>query len=405
MMVGLENKNNKILYNIVGIYVSHKEVGVEKLGGLFSTVRKGLDRCLSDSRGYVVLSTCNRIEIYVDTNMFDKIECLERVFRNAGVDARVVRGIDTVRRIMRIASGLESKILGESEILGQVKRAWLSHRERGVTSKWLDMVFHAAILAGKRVRSETCIGSGSVGYPSIAVSVAAERLNGLVGKKILVIGTGDAATRIVSILCSSHNPLEIHIFSRSLDRARLLVGRCSCCRVFSPESSDYSSIFDVVFVAADYAKDYISNIIDSVKSRLIVDITIPSLFDEKNNIINYKTIEMIAMKSIEMRKSCLEVAESIIDEEVDKLIRRIAERDVSYLLHSLNKYIYKIIDEQSGIASRKLGIDESIIEYFIEKSVKKAIHPIMIAIREASRRGDPSAIIGVLEEVLADAGR
>ena len=188
--------------SLVAVYTTFRDVGEDVLGRLGGLVEEAYRAALG-ARGAVVLSTCNRFEVYLDDP--DGVawrRVAEFIESNGGV-VRVARGAEAARRVLRIAAGLESAILGEPEILGQVRDAWRAAREAGRTTPLLDSVFHAALVAGKRVREETGISRGNASYPSAAVSLAARSLGGLDGLRVLVAGGGEAGLGMLRVLCAS----------------------------------------------------------------------------------------------------------------------------------------------------------------------------------------------------------
>lgn len=180
-------------------------------------------------RGVVILQTCNRFEVYVTTtNKGATIESIKSI-----IEARVGRpipeekfdvkiGIDVARHLFRVASGLESLVLGEGDILRQVREAMEYSAKKGYIDKGLRQLFEEAVKVGKRVRRETDLGKGNIGIPSASVALLKELMGDLSGKKVLVIGAGMAGEIIAKNLHKKEKGVEIWIANRTLEKAELL---------------------------------------------------------------------------------------------------------------------------------------------------------------------------------------
>ena len=172
----------------------------------------------------VVLSTCNRFEVYW-WGEADWAEWFLTLADRSGPPiprAAVVRqrALPAVRHLFGVAAGLDSQVLGETEILGQVRRAWGLSRDLGATSRELDLIFAAAIAAGRRVRRETALGRHPASVGSVAVQEASAECKGLAGRMVVVVGAGEAARAVAAALLAAG--ARTHAVSRHVDRALAL---------------------------------------------------------------------------------------------------------------------------------------------------------------------------------------
>lgn len=182
----------------------------------------------------VLLCTCNRTELYFrpsdppDTELPRRV--LDGLVRLTGAPAPppecalTLQGEAAVRHLFRVAAGLESRVLGENEILGQVKTAYRLACEAGTNGFYTNALFHRAFRAGKRVRARTESGAGSSSAGNLAVEDAARRMGGLTGRRALVIGSGEMADRVLQTL-EEHALAELAVLSRNRARACALAGR------------------------------------------------------------------------------------------------------------------------------------------------------------------------------------
>src|SRR3954466_3841708 len=192
---------------LIALGASHKTAGVavrEKIALTEAASERFMRELVGEETisEAVVLSTCNRTELYLVTG--DPVEAesvvLGALARRAGVrPTELVGGIyslrncDAARHLFRVASGLDSMVLGEAEVQGQVRRAYESALEAGATGPLTNRVFRAALATGKRVRSETGLGEGRTSIPSVAVDLAREVIGELADRHVLVLGAGDMA--------------------------------------------------------------------------------------------------------------------------------------------------------------------------------------------------------------------
>jgi glutamyl-tRNA reductase len=187
-------------------------------------------RAAAAVREAVVLSTCNRTEFYAAT---DDVTAARRELR-AVVDAikggdllapaaslYEQTGAEVVGHLFRVASGLESMVVGETQILSQVKDAYGRARRAGATGPWLDRLFESALRTGKRARAETAIGTGVVSVASAACELARRQIDRLEGRSVLVIGVGETG-RIAATHLTHHSPSGVTVANRTYDHARAL---------------------------------------------------------------------------------------------------------------------------------------------------------------------------------------
>ncbi len=186
-------------------------------------------------REAVVLATCNRTEVYAVAEKFHGAYADIRDFfaELSGLPADQLHAHlysqhdeGAIRHLFEVAAGLDSAVLGESEILGQVRNAWELARHEGGAKATLNLLFRHAIEVGKRVRTETAIGRGTASVSHAAVEMATDRLGTLAGKRVLVVGAGDMGEGIAAALVQA-GATDISVTNRTLERAAQLAKRVS----------------------------------------------------------------------------------------------------------------------------------------------------------------------------------
>ena len=211
-------------FNLIGI--THRKADLA-LRERFARSPEAAAKLLGDTgRSGVVLSTCNRFEIYWWGSDGWSDWFLQAAGESGPVPRTALvrhRSLAAVRHLFGVAAGLDSQVLGEHEILGQVRRAWGLAREQSATTRELDLVFASAIAAGRRVRRETVLGHqpGSIG--SVAVEAVQARIGSLHHRPVVVIGAGEAARGVVSALAEAG--ADIRLVVRHRERATALAER------------------------------------------------------------------------------------------------------------------------------------------------------------------------------------
>src|SRR6184192_275895 len=217
---------------LVALGVSHKTAPValrERLAFTESQAREFAQRATATAevREAVVISTCNRTEVYlvVGDPVRAEADVLGLLARRAGIRPTELaeaiyspRNCDAARQLYRVTAGLESMIIGEAEIQGQVRRAHEAAMREGCTGPLLNRLFEAALTTGKRVRSETGIGSSRVSDPSVAVDLALSVLGDLERRHVVILGAGDTSELTARAL-ADQGAGTIFVANRHADRA------------------------------------------------------------------------------------------------------------------------------------------------------------------------------------------
>lgn len=214
--------------------VSHERAPIEvreRLAVPAPALSAGLIALSQQASEAVILSTCNRTEIYVWTRPDeDGDELLRRFFANRGVpdvdlasSARVVRGGAAVRHLLRVASGLESLVLGEPQILGQIRGALDAAREVGSAGPHLTRLVTDALRIGKRARTETGIARNRTSVAHAGIDLAVQHLGGVTGRRAVVVGAGEMA-RLTAKLLRGQEIGDLVISNRTLAHAETLAG-------------------------------------------------------------------------------------------------------------------------------------------------------------------------------------
>jgi glutamyl-tRNA reductase len=299
--------------------------------------RAGFDEC-------VILQTCNRVEIFGAAKDPDEHKLLEEWVSSAGLSEKdldsieINRGKDAIVHLMRLASGLESLVVGEDQILGQVRRAFEFSRAHCYASANLSVVFDRALKAGSRIRAATGINKGNVSIASVAVNLAEEYFDDLKNKTVLLIGTGEAASLVAKVL--KRRDVNFMIASRVPERAHAFADTVAGIPIAFDTALEMLRIVDVIFTAttAPYhliTYERIENAMTKRKgtssSMMIFDLSNPRTVDERVatirgvKLINMDQIAELVGKNMRSRIKEVNSAEKLINDEMksfDTVIKR-----------------------------------------------------------------------------------
>jgi glutamyl-tRNA reductase len=347
------------------------------------------------AKGVVVLSTCARYEVYLETREPGARleEALRAVYgRYYGETVRLL-GLDAVRHLFRVASGLESPIIGEPEILGQVKSAWLKAREGLYTSRLLDAVFHRAIVAGKRARSETGISRGVLGYPQAAVHLASQLLGGLEGRKVAVVGAGQASSAIVSLICSKWRPARLTVYNRTLERAVRVASMCP-----SGEAKPLASLgslrgYDAAFIAISGFSGVLEGASDA---GLVVDISTPPVTVKRDSrVYHLEDVKRVSLANRSLRESEASSVESLVEEEIRRLVEQLKAGSADTVIAAIFKYAELAASGERQLTLKALdkGADAGeVLEVAFNSFSRKILRPLVMALRDLAKRGNEEAL-------------
>jgi glutamyl-tRNA reductase len=288
----------------------------------------------SELQECIILQTCNRVEIYgVGVNPhYDNIINVWSSLINLPADqvknnVIVNDGEEALKHLVKLTSGLDSLVVGEDQILGQVKRSLEFSRKNGFAGPNLNILFDKTIKIGGRVRTLTGINKGSTSVGSMAVNLAYEYFDDIKEKEILLIGSGEGASLIAKAL--KQRNMKFFVTSRTFDRARSFADTVAGSPVpFETALEKLNDNIDIVFIStiAPYYLLTYDRIANMMKNRnkglMIFDLSNPRTVEDKiatlNNIklVNIDQISEIVEKNVGRRRKEIQSAEKVIDDEM-----------------------------------------------------------------------------------------
>ena len=308
----------------------------------------------------VLVSTCNRTELYMVLEDREKaIGFIKYLLRHLAGDAYRpeyfynLSGVNCVRHLFRVASSLDSLVVGEGQILSQIKNAYHIARKIGMTRTMMNTLFNRAIAVGKRVRTETRIAYNSVSVSSAAVDLAMEKLGDLSDARILILGAGHMSELTARHLLDK-GARTIFVSNRTYDNAVLLAEK------FNGKAIDYQTLFSEgvqadIIITSTGAPHYVltaENIGPMVRERtkplILIDIAVPRdvdpLLGEMPNVVLYNIddLEGVVETNRILRDKEAQEAEGMIEEEIASLkerLRYFTMRPVMVQLHDKMNFL------------------------------------------------------------------
>ncbi|MCG3206136.1 MAG: Glutamyl-tRNA reductase [Elusimicrobia bacterium] len=324
---------------LISIGLSHKTAPVELRERLTippQQLGSALDQLflIGELSEAVILSTCNRLEIYArpEKNRTNALDSVKKFFQGMYGSPRLEQalaqyeGLAAVEHLFRVASGLDSMVVGESEILGQVKSAYLFSQSHGTTGKITNVLFQRALFVGKQIRTKTAISEGASSVGSIAAQMA-ERIFGQLNQhRVLLLGAGEVA-EVTARHLLSQKAGEVMILNRTREKAEILA------KQFNGQAGSMDNLFDellkadIVICSTASEKPLISPaLVTSImkarrdKSLYFVDIAVPrnvaAEVNEIDNVYLYNIDHLTSLVEENLGKRKVEMvqAESMVRE-------------------------------------------------------------------------------------------
>ncbi len=400
--------------SIVVVGLNHKNVPLEILERM--TIQKtDLPKALADltSREHVteavVLSTCNRIEVYAFAEKFHGgYEDIRNFFAETTHVAPEdfsdyltgLYDVDAVRHLFAVASGLDSVVLGENEILGQVRVAWEAAAEESTVGPVLNPMFRHALQVGKRVRTETEISQKTTSVSQAAVAMAEQRLGGLSDRRVLVVGTGEMGEGLARAL-NGGGVSEILVANRTWENAVQVADRLQGKPVELNELPKHLAEIDVLLTSTGASSVILEHgdLNDVMRERLdrellVVDIAVPRDVDpaageiDGVTLLDMDDLRAFAEEGIQARRREITGVQAIIDDELDSYVDESTARSVAPLVVGLRDRVTGITESEfSRFASKLEGLDENqrkVVESLVTGVVGKLLHEPTVRMKDAA---------------------
>jgi glutamyl-tRNA reductase len=372
----------------------------------------------------MILSTCNRVEVTVTSEeQADPRAAIEEFLAearrldrgNLAPHLYCFEGRDAIRHIFRVAASLDSMVVGEPQILGQMKQAYAAAKSAGTVSGFLETVLTRAFSVAKRVRSETEIGQSAVSVSYAAVELAREIFGSLAGRKIMLVGAGKMSELAARHLRRS-GAGDIYVTNRTRERAEQLAG------LFRGTIVEYSAFLSTlpevdILIASSGAPHYILTR-DDVRAAIskrrnrpmfLIDIAVPRNIDpdvnQLDNVFLYDIddLERVVQSNVQGRMKEAEQAELIISDEVDRLVLRLQAREVTPMIVSLQEQLEQLRQaELSRVRGKLSGLTPDqleAVEALTRGLINKIAHGPITELRRNAGQPDGSALADIIRRL------
>jgi glutamyl-tRNA reductase len=362
----------------------------------------------------MILSTCNRVELMVAHNGLEP-HLPEFLAKHFSLDRAVLephlyryQDEEAVKHMFRVASSLDSMVVGEAQILGQVKQSWTVAREMGAVKGPLDKLLQGAFSAAKRVRSETEIGSSSVSIASVAVDLARRIFGSLEGKKVLVVGAGKMSELTARHLMQ-HGADSMMVANRTYDRAVKLAEQFLGKAIRWEDLHARAHEADII-VTSTGSSEHILNveqaqqILQKRKNRpvFVIDIAVPRDVDPQVNklegifLYDIDDLQQVAVSNLVDRGREAERAETIIVEETERFRRRIRTIDIAPAIVEVQGTAEELrqteLHRQQRLLQSMTPEQQAAVESLTRGLMNKFLHLPLQAMKSAAREGDSAAL-------------
>ena len=394
--------------------MNHRTAGLDQREALAFTRDERLEahRRLAESgcAEAVIVTTCNRTEFYVvhhDTALADAcVRDAVRQLRGAdllapGALRYAAADTEAGRHLFRVASGLDSMVLGDAQILGQIKEAVAVAREAGTAGPLLDRLFDRALRVGKRARAETSVSGGIVSVASAAVELLRGELTSLGGRRVLVVGAGETA-RLVARQLAQARPAGIVIANRTLKAAEELAAS------IGGEAQDLSRIAETLasvdaVVSATRAPRFVVSAADvaiamrrrTSQALVLVDLAVPRDIDPAAARVPgvalhaIDAIQRVVDATLSRRMAEIPRVERLVDDELARFGAWRRSRAVTPLVRELRAHFEQVrIEEVSRLFKHASADERARAERLTQALVNRLLHVPTVSIKDADPTSD-----------------
>ena len=374
----------------------------------------------------LILSTCNRVElltlqdeaeIITETEQSQTqttlLRFLYEYFAVPPTDLQPhlyeFREREAIRHLFRVASSLDSMVVGEPQILGQVKEAYTIAREAGAVSTHLEALLQRTFTVAKKIRSETQIGSSSVSIASVAVDLARKIFGSLYGKTVLLVGAGKMSELAARHLIE-HGASAILVTNRTQSRAEKIAADFASPTVHT-EALSFDDLYaeapraDIVITSTGapqkiFGRSHGQHFLHSRRNRpmFFIDIAVPRDVDPRMNevegcfVYDIDDLQQVAAANLADRSREAQAAESIVSREVDKYQERLQSRDAVPAIKALQQQAEELRQAELARSQSKLsGLtsqQRDAVDALTRSLTAKLLHPQLTALRESTRPKD-----------------
>jgi glutamyl-tRNA reductase len=371
-----------LLAPLSAVILTYKEVSADALG----RIGVEMQRCIKElgpRRPMYVLHTCGRVEAYLYGATPEEVERVVEVYKRYVDSARVLTGVEAARHLFRVAAGLESMLIGETDVLGQVEEAFDRQVKAGYTRGLLKTIVERAVRTGKRVRTETAISRGPRGLGSLAVLYVAQLVD-LSKARVAVLGAGAMGAGLAMEL-AARGVGKLYILNRTFEKAVEVAAKTGGeARPLSREEVERClRECDVVFSSVHTLEYIIDSLPPDAKVKIIVDLGVPQTVAPglPVKVVRIEDLKQLAERFNAERAPEIAKAEAIVEEELAQLPKLLARRYVEEAVAALMETAMRIAEEEG----RRAGHPAATLA--ARSTVKRLLLPLVERLKEMAQDG------------------
>ncbi len=407
--------------NIINIGLNHKTCPIairERLAFSKGAQIEALSEIRRRVHGseWFLLSTCNRVEAYFVSDAPQKTKQDFEKFLSEfhKIDAKEFRhhlyfyeNEEAVTHLFRVICGLDSLVLGENEIHGQIKDAYQWAQETGVSGPVLGRLFERSLQVSKKARTETKINEGAVSIPSVAVELAEKIFGRLHGEKVLVLGTGEMSELTLKHLVGS-GAGAILVANRTFEKAEAIANQFNAEAVHFDDWTKCLNHVDIVITstAAPHAVVKYDDVCAVMNSRrhkplFLIDIAVPRDIEARVGEIddvylyNIDDLKVVAEQNLKGRKKEIEACEKLIAERTDEFFKWLNTLESGDVIRRFQEYVDVCVEQE--LKGRMNGTSEEEIKALANRIRGKIMHAPLEKLKEAGSNGGTRRYLEALE--------
>ncbi|HYG99218.1 MAG TPA: glutamyl-tRNA reductase [Terriglobales bacterium] len=369
----------------------------------------------------LIVSTCNRVEFVARTTngtadlhgfLAEYFQMSRTEFENYLYD---YREDEAIRHIFRVASSLDSMVVGEPQILGQVKEAYAVARAVGAVHSQLDALFTRSFAVAKKVRNETAIGTSAVSVASVAVDLAKKIFGSLAGRHVYMVGAGKMIELAARHLLA-HGAGSIFVANRTHERARALAAKFNGQAIRFEELYDTVDKADIVITStgaphAIFRREHGEKFLKQRRNRpmFFIDIAVPRDVDPAMNeldgifVYDIDDLQQVVSANLADRSQEARRAQQLIDEEVERFTARLQTLDVVPTIVSLQEQLETIrqaeIDRVRGRLGNLTPEQEMAVEALSRGIINKIMHTPITTLKTAARQSEAASVVDLIRRI------
>lgn len=406
----------EVLNKIKAVIITHRWASTNTLSKFYTNDEELYEYLKPICNEIYILQTCHRVEIYLNTLHDDYLNYVKSFYakRNLNTDMlRPIEGVEVIKHLFEVAAGLDSAVIGENEVLGQVERAHHKALSSGYLNSILKFIIERAVRFGKYVRTVTNISKGPQGLGSLAIEFIKRLYKDLSNVKILIVGAGEVGSIVTKELYDK-GARCVKILNRSLDKAIQLASKYGYEAEKLTQESLMSNLekFEVAIFALSLTEPIIkkSDLKLLKRKPLIIDLGLPrNVEDTKDTtVITIDDLSRMAEEICKFKRSEVEKAQKLLNEELNKTLnllkRKIIEIELGSVLQKIENIKVREIEKslRKGLFKKEDYEKLSIVTSSIVKKITLPIIDYIKQIAETESLKRALIMIKQLEKSLSD---